>query len=363
MLKFGLFYQVPCAQGQSPADRYKDTLDQIQLGDELGFDNAWFAELHFNARNSITPSPLMLAAAAAQRSKRIRLGVAVNLLPLHNPIRLAEDIATLDVLSDGRAEFGVGRGSIPAHFQGFGIPLEESRERFLEFLEFTIKAWTQEEVSFKGKYFSVADLNLTPKPIQTPHPPIRIASNSPDTFEMVGRLGHNMFASKVVLPMSRLREGIKLYRHTLAVFGHPADTGEISLNTAVYIAKDARQAMSIPEASVKSFINNVASNFNKNAIRQATETNPRTKETLTRFSNMTYDTWCDEVAIVGDPATCIEKLQVLQTELGPTEIICFFNPGGMIESSLVMEAMRLFATEVMPHFRGSSTLAGSPDGA
>ena len=362
-MKFGLFYQVSCAQGQSSAKRYRDTLDQIQLADELGFDNAWFAELHFEPASSITPSPLMLAAAAAQRTKRIRLGVAVNLLPLHNPIRLAEDIATLDVLSDGRAEFGVGRGSMPAHFQGFGVPLEESRERFLEFLEFIIMAWTTEEVSFEGKYFKVVELNVAPKPIQTPHPPIRIASNSPDTFEMVGRLGYNMFASTVVLPMYKLREGVKLYRDTLAAFGHLPDTRELSLNTAVYIATDAREAKSIPEASVNSFLNIVRSSANKAAARQPPGANPRTAETLTRFGNMTYDGWCDEIAVVGDPGLCIEKLEALQTELRPTEIICFFNPGGMIESSQVMEAMRLFATEVIPHFRRASTLVGSPDGA
>ena len=360
-MKFGLFYQVPCAQGQSPAGRYRDTLDQIQLGDELGFDNVWFAELHFDPSISITPSPLMLAAAAAQRSKRIRLGVAVNLLPLHNPIRLAEEIATLDVLSDGRAEFGVGRGSMPAHFQGFGVPIEESRERFLEFLEFIIKAWTQEEVSFEGKYFSVADLNLTPKPIQTPHPPIRIASNSPDTFELVGRLGYKMFASTVVLPMSRLLEGVQLYRRTLATTGNPPGTEELSLNTVVYVAEDAKVARSIPEASVMSFLNTVRSISNKSAMRQAHGANPRTADALARFSNMTYDGWCDEIAVVGDPALCIKKLEVLQRELMPTEIICFFNPGGMIDSSQVMEAMRLFASEVMPHFRKASTIVGSPD--
>ena len=122
-MKFGLFYMIPCADWQSPVQRYQDTLEQIDLGDELGFDNVWFAELHFDPRFSTTPSPLMVAAAAAQRTRKIRLGVAVNLLPLHNPVRIAEDIATLDVLSNGRAEFGVGRGAMPAHFQGFNIPI------------------------------------------------------------------------------------------------------------------------------------------------------------------------------------------------------------------------------------------------
>ena len=298
----------------------------------------------------------MLAAAAAQCTERIRLGVAVNLLPLHNPIRIAEDIATLDVLSDGRAEFGVGRGSMPAHFRGFGIPLEDSRERFIEFLDFTIQAWTHEEVSYEGKYFSVQDLNLAPKPVQTPHPPVRIASNSADTFELVGRLGHGMLASTVVLTMSRLRDGVKLYRQTLSAFGHSTDTGELSLNTAVYVAEDAETARSIPEASVRSFLSNVRANVTSPAMRQAAEAASSTAPPLSRLADMTYDTWCEEVAVYGDPAQCIEKLQFLQEALGPAEVICFFNPGGLIESSRVMEAMRLFAAEVMPHFRRTPTL-------
>jgi alkanesulfonate monooxygenase SsuD/methylene tetrahydromethanopterin reductase-like flavin-dependent oxidoreductase (luciferase family) len=178
-MKFGLFYQLPCADGDSPAQRYRDTLDQIRLGDELGFDNAWFAELHFNSRFSITPSPLMLAAAAAETTQRIRLGVAVNLLPLHNPIRLAEDIATLDVLSGGRAEFGIGRGAMPTHFEGFHVPIEESRERFLEALEFIVQAWTNEHMSYDGRYFQARDLTLAPRPVQSPPPPCASPPTAP----------------------------------------------------------------------------------------------------------------------------------------------------------------------------------------
>src|SRR5215468_12571453 len=129
-MKFGLFYQLPCAPDQNEVTRYHETIEQIVYADELGFDVAWLTELHFNRPFSIMPAPLILATAIAQQTQRIRLGTAVALLPLQHPLCTAEDAATVDILSQGRLELGVGRGAIVIHFQGFNVPYEESRERF-----------------------------------------------------------------------------------------------------------------------------------------------------------------------------------------------------------------------------------------
>src|SRR5262249_36151248 len=152
-MEFGTFYQLPCAAEQSPLQRYEDTLMQIQRADSLGLDVAWLAELQFFPTFSIMPSPLLVASALAQRTHRIRLGIAVNLLPLHHPLRNAEDAATLDILSNGRLEYGAGRGSIPLHFAGYNVALEESRERFLEALDVVLLAWTTDSFSYEGKYY------------------------------------------------------------------------------------------------------------------------------------------------------------------------------------------------------------------
>jgi alkanesulfonate monooxygenase SsuD/methylene tetrahydromethanopterin reductase-like flavin-dependent oxidoreductase (luciferase family) len=133
-MQFGLFYQLPCAPEQHEVTRYHETIEQIVYADELGFDIAWLAELHFYRPFSILSSPLILAAALAQRTTRIRLGTAVVLLPLQHPLRVAEDAATVDILSQGRLEVGVGRGAIAIHFQGFNVSSDESRERFEEAL-------------------------------------------------------------------------------------------------------------------------------------------------------------------------------------------------------------------------------------
>jgi len=141
-MKFGLFYQLPCAPDQSEPTRYSETVEQVIHADELGFDTAWLAELHFFRPFSIMPAPLIVATAIAQRTRRIRLGTGVSLLPFHHPLRLAAEAATVDILSGGRLELGVGRGTIAVHFQGFNVSREESRERFEESLEIIGRAWT-----------------------------------------------------------------------------------------------------------------------------------------------------------------------------------------------------------------------------
>src|SRR5499426_1893455 len=178
-MRFGFFDQLSCATGYTERQRYRDILAQIELGDEVGFDTVWLGELHFSRTFSVLADPLMVLAAAAQRTTRIRLGTAVTLLPLHNPVKIAEEAAIADILSDGRLELGCGRGTAPLHYAGYDIPQDESRDRFEEALDFIVQAWTQAQFSYEGKYFRARDLTVVPRPVQSPHPPVRIAANSP----------------------------------------------------------------------------------------------------------------------------------------------------------------------------------------
>src|SRR5438094_9107457 len=211
-MRFGFFDQLPCASGYSERQRYQDIIAQIELGDEVGFDTVWLGELHFSRAFSILADPLMLLAAASQRTSRIRLGTAVTLLPMHNPVKIAEEAAVADILSDGRLEFGVGRGTAPLHYAGYGIAQEESRERFDEALDFIIGAWTHERFSFEGKYFRAHELPVVPRPLQVPHPPVRIAANSPDTFPFAARRHFPIFATPMINPPDKLKAGLAAYR-------------------------------------------------------------------------------------------------------------------------------------------------------
>src|SRR5262249_4513046 len=175
-----------------------------------------------------------------------RLGTAVTLLPLHNPVKMAEDAATLDVLSGGRLEFGVGRGAAPIYFAGYNVSREESRERFEESLEVILRAWTSERLSHQGKYWQIQDVLLTPKPVQKPHPPIRIAANSPETFAIAGRDGFPIFASPLINPPDKLREYLAVHRESLK----PGIKQNVSLAFPVHVSDSRAQARRECEASL-----------------------------------------------------------------------------------------------------------------
>jgi len=249
-MRFGFFDQLPCAAGFSEQQRYRDIMAQIELGDELGFDTAWLGELHFGRDFSILADPLMVLAAAAQRTTRIRLGTAVTLLPLHNPVKIAEEAAIADILSDGRLEFGVGRGAFPLYYVGFDIPQEESRERFEEALDFILAAWKTEHFSFEGKYFHADDLCIIPRPVQSPHPPVRVAANSPETFPFAARLGLPIFAAPLINPPERLRAGLRAYSEHL-----PASAkGDTALAFSVHVTTSRAQARQDTEAGLLRFL-------------------------------------------------------------------------------------------------------------
>lgn len=350
-MKCGFFFQLPCAPWQSEIDRYRDTLAQIEHGETLGFDTAWLAELHFSPEFSVMSSPLIVAAAAAQRTQRIRLGLAVSLLPLHDPIRNAEDAATVDLLSNGRLEFGVGRGTNPLQYGGFNVPMEESRDRFTEALEVIIHAWTHERVTYEGKYYRVHDLTIHPKPVQKPHPPIRIATNSSDTFPLAGRLGYPMFSSLVVVPLARLRRDIAIYWQAFEEAGHTRTGEEVALLFPLYVGETPEEAQRVPRESIMHYFDVIG---RRRAIDDAAldvATRERNKEMQARLERLTFEDVCEQMGIIGTPEQCIARIKWLREEFNVSQLICWFNPGGLMPHETVLTSMNRFATHVMPAVR------------
>ena len=335
-MEFGVFYQLPCGEQQTPQLRYQDTIAQAILADELGFDQVWLAELHFNPRFSVMPAPLLLASAIAQATERIKIGTAVNLVPLHQPVRLAEEVATLDLLSEGRAIFGIGRGSQPRQYAGYGVDMEEGRARFLEALELIIHAWTHEEACYSGEFYQVQEVNVVPKPAQQPHPPVYIAANSADTFGLVGDLGHNILVAPLVVSREGALAGLEEYRSALSRGRQDAGLQKVNINLPVYVTEDSNKVKSGYELTINNYLGTLRQNRSGPASRAASRD-------------------CEEVhsdyAAIGTPEQVVAKLKFFRELFNPQEFMCWFNTGGMLPHREVAQSMELFVEKVMPHFR------------
>jgi len=347
-MKFGLHYQLPCSPDQSPVQRYRDTIEQAIYAEALGFESVWPVEQHFNPDLSILPAPLLLLAAIAERTRSLRLGVAIVLLPLSHPLRVAEEIATLDVISNGRVEFGVGRGAIPSHFSGFGVAQSESRDRMFEGLEIIRRAWSGEPLSYQGRFFKLENLSVVPRPVQRPHPPIRIAANSMDSFELMGRLGYPIFAAAQVNPIPRIREFLPLYRNARKAAGYPDDDPEdVTILLPLYVGESQARIRRELQPSVQHFIQTATMLCQNSASREGGAAH--IQKVIERARRLTYDKVSEVMGIFETPERCVERLSQLRQEFKMGRVICWFNPGGMVANEDVMRSMELFAAKVMPH--------------
>src|SRR2546426_1199833 len=346
-MKFGLFFQPPEAPGQSHGERYAEMLDLIALGASLGFDVAGLAELHFGGAFSLRASPLMAVPVIARRTRRIRIGTAVTLLPLHHPLSSAELAATADLLSGGRLEFGVGRGSIPSQFHGFRVSVSENRARFDEALEIIRLAWTRERFSYRGTFYQVEDLAVVPKPVQRPHPPIRVAVHSAESFAHIGDKGLPIYSGTTTTPLPQLRECMALYRERLAAGGHPWQSDQMALMLPVHVGDSAAAARGTMRPGVLQYYQNLRTIFAQIPASYADHL-PRLKTIEETIANLPYEKFCRDQAVYGDVAEVVDRLQAARDEFGLSQIICWFDQGSQLARAEVERTMRRFADQVMP---------------
>src|SRR5712671_728306 len=187
--EFGVFHEFQRRPGQSEAEAFDTAFEQVDAAERWGLDAIWLAEIHMAPERSVCSVPLTIASAIAVRTNNIKIGLGVQVLPLCQPLRLAEDAATVDHISHGRLIFGVGRSGFPRTYEAYGISYAESRERFAEVLEILKRAWTQETFSFHGQFYHFENICVVPKPYQSPYPELRIAVNSPDSYQQTGEAG------------------------------------------------------------------------------------------------------------------------------------------------------------------------------
>ena len=194
-MEFGMFHEFPSLPGRSDTEAFDEGMAQVDAAERYGLDAMWLAEIHFAPERTHLSAPLPIAAAIAARTSHMKIGIAVQVLPLCHPLRLAEEAATVDQLSRGRLIFGVGRSGVVSTYDAYQVPYDESRDRFVEILDIVKTAWTEDRFSYKGRFHSFENVRVVPKPYQKPLPEIRIAASTPDTFPAIGALGYPVFAS------------------------------------------------------------------------------------------------------------------------------------------------------------------------
>lgn len=328
---------------------YRDFMEECVRAEALGFHSAWVSEHHFSDYGGICPSPQVYLAAVAQRTRRLRLGTGVVLLPFHRALTVAEEFAMLDVLSGGRVDLGVGRGWLPHEFAHFGVSMDETRGRLEEGVAVILKAWTEERFTYEGRFTRVRDIEVLPKPVQAPHPPLWIAGlRTPDTFDWIGRHGYHLQAVPYVLPSGALlEENIARYRRALAEHGHHGR--EIALLYHLYVAETADAARRDAEEALLRYLTQIralAAGLSWTSTEYAQY--ERAKEHRAALS---YERLVDDRVIVfGTPDQCIETIRWAQKTYGMTYFMGLVNYGGL-EHDRVVRSLDLFARHVMPAFR------------
>ena len=329
--------------GQSDTDAFAMGLDQLREAESWGLDAVWLAEIHQQAARSVMSAPLTVLAAVAGQTSRLKLGTGVQVLPLTHPLRLAEETATVDQISQGRLLMGVGRSGNPASYRAYGVPYAESRERFYETLEVLKLAWTNTSFSFHGKFHHFDEVRAVPRPFQSPHPPIRIAGASEDTFPVLGALGYPLFVAVRSGSLSGLAPDLAAYRAAYTAAGHKGK-GEVHLRLTLHVAETDARAQAEAHASIMA-------GYQKLISQLEGSPNARRRAELETVRTLTYDDIMRDKVVIGSPETVAARLSELREQLGIDGILAELNFGAILPSDQMMRSLQLLCQEVRPRLR------------
>ncbi|MGD0075647.1 MAG: LLM class flavin-dependent oxidoreductase [Candidatus Binataceae bacterium] len=346
-MKFGLMYDFrnPEPWRRPFPELYRATLDQIVRVDDLGYDNVWLTEHHF-VDDGYNPSVLTTAAAIAARTSRVRIGTFVLLMPFHDPVRVAEDCAAVDIWSNGRFDFGVGQGYRAEEFAALCIPREERSARLAEGIDLIKRLWTEERVSFAGRFNQVEGLTLAPKPVQRPHPPIWIGARTEKAVGRAARLGYHLLGTvgpdPAVPYVKALRENGR----------DPADYSIAQLR-AVYVAKSAAQAWDEAGEHLHYMMCNYAS-----WLGEAMDAPGDERAWPIRSARDLRESPLGASLMIGTPEDCVAKIEAFRQQYACTHLIMATQLAGL-DPRKATRSIELFAREVMPHFRASEQHAAA----
>ncbi len=348
--ELGIFEEFWRREGQTEDGAFRDAFAQLDMAEQAGIDVAWLAELHFAPQRSVLAAPLNIASAFAARSKRIRIGIAVQVLPLCHPLRLAEEIATVDHVSGGRLIFGVGRSGFARTYEAYGIPYAESRERFAEVLAILEKAFTEERFSYEGRFHSFTNVHLVPKPLQKPFPEIRIAASAYDTYPQIGTQGYPILIAVRQGELAELEPHIAAYQRAWTEAGQPG-RGRLYLRIPVFVGASTAGARDDAEHSIMTFYRELGAQIAKSATSAGVDDSAARAGRGAAMQSVTWEQALREKVVVGSAGEVADRLLELKESLGIDGILAEPNCGGLIPHEKVMASLRRLGEEVGPRLR------------
>jgi alkanesulfonate monooxygenase SsuD/methylene tetrahydromethanopterin reductase-like flavin-dependent oxidoreductase (luciferase family) len=353
-MRFGTYFFLQATPDRSPAEIITEELDQMVLSERLGFDSVWLTEHHF-ADYGLSSAPSVLAAALACRTSRVTIGTAVYVIPFHNPIRLAEETATLDILSGGRMVVGIGRGNRPLEFVGHGVNQDESRARMEEGVNILLAGWTQEQVTFHGRHWDLSRIPVHPKPIQKPHPPIAVAATSDQSVAWAAQHGWRILSSGLGTQLPALVRLRGVYEQALQAADLPAGLiSELLANWVVtkhvYLAGTDAAARREAEQHERWYLDSFARSLRPDGLVGISDAvREQANEMVRRTTERRWEDLIDDALLIGSPATIRARVAELAAA-GVGELVCWMNFGGLPPAQ-VRRSMQLFAEEVIPAFQ------------
>ncbi len=333
--------------GGTHADAFREGLALVDAAEAWGLDSAWLAEFHFSPDRSVLSSPITVAAAIAARTRKIRIGMAVYVLPLNNPLRIAEEAATVDQLSGGRLDFGIGRSGFVRSYNVFDIDYGESQGRFEESVEILRRAWSGEKFSYDGKFYKVNDALVIPQPIQRPTPPMRMAASSPATFRTVAEQGLPLFVGLRGDGLAELVDNIKVYRETWKAHGHPGESS-VFLRVPVFAADTEKAAYEEPRANITYYFERQAAIVRAGAPKGG---NAERANTAAKLSALSYEDILRDRVAFGSAGQLIDRISEWRDILGIDGITAELNAGNGLSEEQVTNSLRIITHDVMPAFR------------
>lgn len=343
-MRFGTFSYNQARPWVPEKQAFEELLEQILLTERLGFGDAWFAE-HHHSDYGMLASPNLMIAALARQTKRLRFGNLVSVLPLYDPMRLAEECGMLDILTNGRLNVGLGRG-VPKDDMKHRLDRDTAQARFEEGIEILLRAWTGETFSYTGKAWGYEEISCRPLPLQKPHPPIYYGATSPDSPAMVARKGWNLALSRQ--PLANCARAIQTYRGERAKHAHLVGSGDAIMVRDIYVADTDEQAWKESAPEIARFWQLATDNFWRGDTVSPDDL-PKFTERFPYFPGGLTVQRLDEwgTSLIGSPETVIKKARQMIDTAKPDCLVGMFSFGGL-KHEQVMRSIELFGTKVMP---------------